>query len=87
MYCALCLLLLCPCVPPLHHCSFDFVFIDNEHGPLTNETIADLSRFAKTIGNTRACTALRLYQHADYVAPRSERVSGVRSLAFVVQAC
>lgn len=28
------------------------MFIDNEHGPLTNETIADLSRFAKTIGLT-----------------------------------
>jgi len=39
-------------VQMLQNAGFDFVFIDNEHGPLTNETIADLSRFAKTIGLT-----------------------------------
>jgi 2-keto-3-deoxy-L-rhamnonate aldolase RhmA len=34
----------------LQNAGFDFVIIDNEHGPLSNETVADLSRFAKTIG-------------------------------------
>lgn len=39
-------------VQMLQNAGFDFVIIDNEHGPLSNETIADLSRFAKTIGLT-----------------------------------
>ena len=36
----------------LKNAGFDFVIIDNEHGPFNIETIADLSRTAKQIGLT-----------------------------------
>ncbi len=36
----------------LAHAGFDFVIIDNEHGPFTIETIADLSRAARDLGLT-----------------------------------
>ena len=36
----------------LANAGFDFVIIDNEHGPFNIETIADLSRTAKYVGLT-----------------------------------
>lgn len=36
----------------LANAGFDFVLIDNEHGPFTVETIADLSRAARQLGVT-----------------------------------
>lgn len=36
----------------LKEAGFDFVIIDNEHGPFTIETIADLSRTARLLGLT-----------------------------------
>ncbi len=36
----------------LKNAGFDFVIIDNEHGPFNIETIADLSRMAKALGIT-----------------------------------
>jgi 2-keto-3-deoxy-L-rhamnonate aldolase RhmA len=36
----------------LANAGFDFVLIDNEHGPFTIETIADLSRAARSVGIT-----------------------------------
>ncbi len=36
----------------LAHAGFDFVIIDNEHGAFNIETVADLSRAARTIGLT-----------------------------------
>lgn len=36
----------------LVHAGFDFVIIDNEHGPFNIETIAELSRVARAIGLT-----------------------------------
>jgi len=36
----------------LANAGFDFVLIDNEHGPFTIETIADLSRTARSVGIT-----------------------------------
>jgi 2-dehydro-3-deoxyglucarate aldolase/4-hydroxy-2-oxoheptanedioate aldolase len=36
----------------LANAGFDFVIIDNEHGPFTIETIADLSRSAQQVGLT-----------------------------------
>ncbi len=36
----------------LANAGFDFVIIDNEHGPFNIETIADLSRTAKYLGLT-----------------------------------
>jgi len=36
----------------LANAGFDFVLIDNEHGPFTIETIADLSRTARSVGLT-----------------------------------
>src|SRR5687768_17718625 len=36
----------------LANAGFDFVLIDNEHGPFSVETIADLSRAARTAGVT-----------------------------------
>ena len=39
-------------VQVLKNCSFDFVIIDNEHGPFNQETIADLSRMCQLVGIT-----------------------------------
>lgn len=36
----------------LKNCGFDFVIIDNEHGPFNIETIADLSQMCQLIGVT-----------------------------------
>lgn len=36
----------------LKNCDFDFVIIDNEHGPFNQETIADISRMCQLLGVT-----------------------------------
>lgn len=39
-------------VQVLKNCDFDFVIIDNEHGPFNQETIGDLSRMCQLMGVT-----------------------------------
>jgi len=45
----------------LKNAGFDFVIIDNEHGPFNIETIADLSRTAKQVGLTPLVRVPELY--------------------------
>ena len=66
----------------LANAGFDFVLIDNEHGPFSVETIADLSRGARDAGVTPIVRIPELtYAHvAQALEPPGEFFSSYREL-------